>query len=645
MVYDRFIAFCKHSTLVFIAILLMSQLVSASETSDLAEQREQFQLAKKALQNNNFDQFDQLKQGLEHYPLYGYLDYLFLRSQLNVITAPRVQQFLSDNQGSFYADRLRRVWLDKLAQQKKWHQFLLYYQSPQSASRQCLRLQALIKTGRFQQALADIPELWLVNHSQHKFCDPAFRYWQQQGYPSDDMRWQRIQLALNNKQFNLATYLAKPLGNKYDAQEWITRWKKLQQNPLATLTALPDSVDQQISQEFIKAGINLLARRSTAQAFDYWQTVNRSDRFSQHYKNELRAIIGKRAALNRQDRTLEFYGDLPNEEWRVRAALWQQNWVEVGKAIKSLTKEEQQEARWQYWLARSLSEQGQQQQANEQLQQLVNERDYYGFLAADRLGQQYQMNHNPIVTELSELASFVKRPDIIKLREFYALNMTTESRRQAYHLRQKLTPDELKLLALLTHQWGWHNQTIFFLGKARYWDDLSLRFPVLYDEQVREAGKQHQLDPSWLLGVARQESAFNPTARSHAGAMGLMQLMPKTGELTARLINKPIKSLSELLNPSRNIQLGSAYLKLMYDKNQNNPVLATASYNAGPHRVLRWLPESRLPADIWIENIPFNETRKYTRNVLTYAAIFDYQRNKDIINISDRMPTVQPKTP
>lgn len=645
MVYDRFIAFCKHSTLVFIAILLMSQLVSASETSDLAEQREQFQLAKKALQNNNFDQFDQLKQGLEHYPLYGYLDYLFLRSQLNVITAPRVQQFLSDNQGSFYADRLRRVWLDKLAQQKKWHQFLLYYQSPQSASRQCLRLQALIKTGRFQQALADIPELWLVNHSQHKFCDPAFRYWQQQGYPSDDMRWQRIQLALNNKQFNLATYLAKPLGNKYDAQEWIARWKKLQQNPLATLTALPDSVDQQISQEFIKAGINLLARRSTAQAFDYWQTVNRSDRFSQHYKNELRAIIGKRAALNRQDRTLEFYGDLPNEEWRVRAALWQQNWVEVGKAIKSLTKEEQQEARWQYWLARSLSEQGQQQQANEQLQQLVNERDYYGFLAADRLGQQYQMNHNPIVTELSELASFVKRPDIIKLREFYALNMTTESRRQAYHLRQKLTPDELKLLALLTHQWGWHNQTIFFLGKARYWDDLSLRFPVLYDEQVREAGKQHQLDPSWLLGVARQESAFNPTARSHAGAMGLMQLMPKTGELTARLINKPIKSLSELLNPSRNIQLGSAYLKLMYDKNQNNPVLATASYNAGPHRVLRWLPESRLPADIWIENIPFNETRKYTRNVLTYAAIFDYQRNKDIINISDRMPTVQPKTP
>ena len=645
MVYDRLMAFCKHSTLFFIAMLLMSQLVSASERSDLAEQRQQFQLAKQALKNKNFDQFDQLKQGLEHYPLYGYLDYLFLRSQLNVITAPRIQQFLSDHEGSFYADRLRNVWLDKLAQQKKWHQFLLYYQSPQPASRQCLRLQALIKTGRYQQALADIPELWLVSRSQHRFCDPAFRYWQQQGYPSDDMRWQRIQLALNNKQFNLATYLAKPLANKYHAQDWIARWKKLQQNPLATLTTLPDSVDKQISQDFIKAGISLLARRSTAQAFDYWQTVNRSDRFSQHYKNELRAIIGKRAALNRQDRTLEFYGDLPNEEWRVRAALWQQNWAEVGKAIKSLAKEEQQEARWQYWLARSLSEQGQQQQANEQLQQLVNERDYYGFLAADKLGQQYQMNHNPIVTELSELATFVKRPDIIKLREFYALSMTIESRRQAYHLRQKLTPDELKLLALLTHQWGWHNQTISFLGKARYWDDLSLRFPVLYDEQVREAGKQYQLDPSWLLGVARQESAFNPTARSHVGAMGLMQLMPKTGELTARLINKPIRSLSELLNPSRNIQLGSAYLKLMYDKNQKNPVLATASYNAGPHRVLRWLPESRLPADIWIENIPFNETRKYTRNVLTYAAIFDYQRNKDIINISDRMPAVQPKTP
>ena len=124
-----------------------------------------------------------------------------------------------------------------------------------------------------------------------------------------------------------------------------------------------------------------------------------------------------------------------------------------------------------------------------------------------------------------------------------------------------------------------------------------------------------------------------------------MQLMPATGRLTAKHIGRTLKQLSELYNPATNIELGSAYLRKVYDEHQQSPVLATASYNAGPHRVTRWLPKKNLPADIWIENIPFNETRKYTSNVLSYAAIFDYQRQKTILPISKRMPVVQAKSP
>jgi soluble lytic murein transglycosylase len=124
-----------------------------------------------------------------------------------------------------------------------------------------------------------------------------------------------------------------------------------------------------------------------------------------------------------------------------------------------------------------------------------------------------------------------------------------------------------------------------------------------------------------------------------------MQLMPATGKSIANRIKQPLKNLDELINPARNIQLGSAYLRHVYDNNQENPVLATASYNAGPHRIARWLPKQTLPADIWIENIPFNETRKYTSNVISYAAIFDYQRKRTITPLSKRMPAIKPKTP
>ena len=276
-------------------------------------------------------------------------------------------------------------------------------------------------------------------------------------------------------------------------------------------------------------------------------------------------------------------------------------------------------------------------------QRLAVERDFYGFLAADYLQQSYHMTHRPIEFEKVQLDELAKLPAVARLHEFYVLGRELEARRQVYTLKENLSTYQLKLLAILTHQWGWHSQTISILGKAKYWDALNLRFPVIYDQAILKASKDHNLDSSWLFGIARQESAFDPHARSPVGATGLMQLMPKTSRFIARIINKPLKKSSELLNPNRNIQLGSAYLRRMYDQNQLNPTLATAAYNAGPHRVARWLPKKELAADIWIENIPFKETRDYTQKVFSYAAIFDYQRKQAITPLSKRMPIVKPK--
>jgi soluble lytic murein transglycosylase len=252
------------------------------------------------------------------------------------------------------------------------------------------------------------------------------------------------------------------------------------------------------------------------------------------------------------------------------------------------------------------------------------------------------MNHNPIVVEQAQLKAFSLRPELLRLNEFYALGMDLEAKREAYYQRHRYSQRDLQLLATMTHQWGWHNQSIALLGTAKYWDALDIRFPIVYDTAILKASKQQGLDPSWVFGIARQESAFNPHARSHVGATGLMQLMPDTGKLIAKLINSPLKNTAELLNPDRNIELGSAYLKRVYDQLQKNPVLATASYNAGPHRVTKWLPAQPISADIWVENIPFSETRRYTRSVLSYSAIFDYQRNQAITPLTERMPNVRP---
>lgn len=620
----------------------------ATNKAELAQQRTIFQQAKKALATHQIAQFNTLKNKLDNYPLQSYLDYLYLRHRFNVTDGKIISEFIQNNPNTFYADKLRNGWLTYLAESQQWSTFLKHLPSSASTSQQCSRLQALIKTGHAEQALADTPSLWLVGHSQNKKCDPAFKYWQNQGFLTDDLRWQRIQLALQENQFNLAMYLAKSFKANHPAHRSIQLWKKSHSQPRTLLKQLKTSSlnkDQDISRKIIKHAIERLSRKSTDQAYAYWQQIQGQYKFNEQDQISIQSTIANRAALNREQRTLEYFGDLANEEWRVRAALWQQDWKAVRKAVLSLNHEKQVTTRWQYWLGRSQAELGEQQTANQTFQNIIMQRDYYAFLAADKLGQPYQMNHRPIVYQKTEFETFSQLPAVTALGEFYNLGMQLEARRQAYKLKQSMNPRQLQLLATLTHKWQWHNQTIALLGKAKYWDALDLRFPIVYDMAILKASKKNGIDPSWLFGIARQESAFNPEARSPVGASGLMQLMPKTALLIAKLISKPLKSQSELLNPDRNIQLGSAYLRRMYDKNQQNPVLATASYNAGPHRISRWLPEKLLPADIWIENIPYNETRGYARSVLSYSAIFDYQRNKVIIPLSDRMPAVKPKIP
>ncbi len=625
-----------------------SALSLANNNTDLIKQRTVFQQAQKALQTHQLAQFNHLRNQLDSYPLQPYLDYLYLRHRFNMTDSRIISQFIQSNPDTFYADRLQSSWLDYLAKNQQWSLFLQYLPVSTSTSQQCSRMQALIKTGKAEQALADIPSLWLVGRSQHKNCDTAFKYWQDQGLLSDKLRWQRIQLALNENQFSLAKYLAKPLRASHLAHQSITLWEHSHKLPLTLLKQLatkPLNKDIEINRAIIKHAIERLSRKSTDHAYQYWQKIQPMYQFSEQDKISIQSTIAKRAALNREQRSLEYFGEAPDEEWRVRAALWQQDWAAVQKAIFSLNTHEQASTRWQYWLGRSQAQLGDNKAAIQTFQNITIYRDYYAFLAADQLGLQYQMNHRPIVSTKVEMDAFSQRPAVARLREFYSLDMQLEARREAYKLQQTMTQRELQLLATLTHQWQWHHQTIALLGKAKYWDALDLRFPIVHDMAILKASKKNGIDPSWLFGIARQESAFNPHARSHVGASGLMQLMPKTATLIAKLINQPLKSQYELLNPERNIQLGSAYLRRMYDKNQQNPVLATASYNAGPHRISRWLPEQSLPADIWIENIPYNETRSYAMSVLSYAAIFDYQRKTSITPLSDRMPAVKPKTP
>ena len=160
--------------------------------------------------------------------------------------------------------------------------------------------------------------------------------------------------------------------------------------------------------------------------------------------------------------------------------------------------------------------------------------------------------------------------------------------------------------------------------------------------QIRSAAREHQMDPALVKAVVAAESNFDSRAVSHAGALGLMQLMPATGRAVARKIRLPYSGLVTLTDPESNIRLGTSYLGQMADRFDGNAVLATAAYNAGPHRVDRWLPESgNEDARIWIENIPFNETRKYVKRVFSAQAIFHWRMTGQLRRITEELHTIE----
>jgi soluble lytic murein transglycosylase len=123
-----------------------------------------------------------------------------------------------------------------------------------------------------------------------------------------------------------------------------------------------------------------------------------------------------------------------------------------------------------------------------------------------------------------------------------------------------------------------------------------------------------------------------------------MQIMPQTGRQIARSLKEKWRSVESLFNPAVNVKYGAYYYKQMLDRFDGHFALAAAAYNAGPGRVSRWLPRySPMAADIWIETIPFKETREYVTAVLEYALIYQQRLKRHAIKIKDLMREIVPE--
>jgi len=328
--------------------------------------------------------------------------------------------------------------------------------------------------------------------------------------------------------------------------------------------------------------------------------------------------------------------------WRARTSLRAGNWQNLLLDIGEMSADEQQSEKWRYWQGFALKKAGHAELGSQVLLGLAAEQSYYGFLAADETGLPYALKNGSVTPDEAVIDELAARPELVRARELFRVGQDGRGRSEWEAVVGLFGVDKKLQAAILAQRWGWHSRAISAAAGAAAFDDLSLRYPLPYHESFETLSAKAGIPPTWAYGVARSESLFMRDVRSRAGAVGLMQLMPKTGRQVARYLRLPYSGLNTLTDPHSNIRLGTSYLGQMAERFGGNRVLATAAYNAGPHRVAAWLPDDgAVDARIWIENIPFNETRNYVRRVLEAETIFFWRMTGENRRLSDQLSDVR----
>lgn len=595
-----------------------------------------------AVRANDQARFQQLRARLTHYPLLPYLDYFQLAFRPGAADYQDVTRFIRQHGDTPQSNRLERTYLTYLAQSQQWSQFLRFYPAkPKSTDLLCMHYQALYYTGKTREALQGAGKMWMSGQSRPDACDPLFTLWQGAGLRTQDKIWQRMTMAFEAENPNLIRHLGASLGT--GLQGYGNQMVTLFEQPAKAMNPTYFS-NNPYSRKLLSLGLTRYANQQPEAVLRQLDLFRSRFGLNQDEIKPVERAIARRLLLDRSrserqwlDNTVRLLADPDITELRARLAIWEEDWRGLSGWVKMMPMARQKEDRWRYWMARSLEVQGQQKQARDLYLETANLRGFYGFMAAQRTGAPYRMK-NQTVPHVPDWRSASRRwPFLLRVQELLTMNEVAAARSEWIHNMDRNPVAQRIEFGHIALNRGWHDLAILASIRAEAWDALELRFPKPYKQTFSQVARERAVNMSLLYAISRQESALYPRAQSPVGARGLMQLMPATAKETAGKIGVPYRSEQQLFDPAINIRLGSAYLKRLLDVYDGNRILAAAAYNAGPGRVKRWREQSAdKPMDVWVESIPYRETRNYVQNVLSFDLIYQHKFQQPLRFMSDR---------
>lgn len=573
------------------------------------------------------------ERAIEGHVLSGYVDYHRLRNQLPNVSTAQVQRFIDQHNDSPLSEWLRGQAIAQYGHAGRYSDLLAVADGePAGTARQCYYYTAILDSQPQQAAEAGLV-LWLEGSSQPDACDPLFDRLRANGTIDATAIWERRMLAWQAGEDRLSAYLDGLLSG-----QWHTAIETADQVNTNTraVTSAPACLGPECAAtaSFYKAAMQRFTREDTPAALSSWQTiapnVNLLPSDQQAIEEELAFYALVRnvpGALGWVDDVLPSLDSERVLELRVRRALADRQWQEVVHWIAEMPTSQQENSRWQYWLGRANEQLGSQEAATARYRQAATDRSFYGFAAAEQLGQPYQLNLERNHFDEASRKRTARLPVVQRTEALLRIGEDGLANSEWLYAVKNGTPQQARALADYAAHQQWHARLVQTTIAGSMWDALDWRFPEAYRESFMHWGHQTGVDPYMLMAITRRESAYNPVALSPAGARGLMQLMPGTASLVSRQLGISDPGPYGILDPELNIRLGSTYLRDKLNRYQGNRLAAAAAYNAGPGRVDQWLGSDMESFDLFVESIPFKETRDYVQAVLSYRVIFESLAN------------------
>ncbi len=624
----------KYQSLIALGLVFFGHTVNAQD-----KLHQDFLAAEKVAKKGRVTPYKKSFKTLEH-PLKPYVELAFLERNTTSKYQVEIANFLQIYEGTPLEWPLRKKWLYALKKRGKKAEFINAYKSTSDAKLSCTYLAYQLQLGAPSEAIyKQVDDLWTVGKSQPKECNWVFKKWRDSGHLTDELIWQRVTLAAQKGNTSLLPYLKTllPKNERYLAD----LYKTMRQDPSASAGLYRFKKRTEKEGEIALYGVKRLIWRDRDLAIRAWNKLEKMFDYSEPQKQQLYYTFALSLASNKHSQAKFFLNKVADEyhdsklmQWQLSNMLKEQDWAGIvayftGKRLEN---------GHQYWLAYAHNMRGESEKAHLMWQSLAKKRDYYGFLAAARLDKPVSLQHQSSETNQVEIDKVSQSPGYKRAVALFELGRLTQARREWNALMKGSTKKEKLAAASLAASMGWHDSVIIVMAQLKLYHMLDLRFPQPHAELFEKYSKRHDVDVNWSYAIARRESSFASDAHSSAGAIGLMQLLPST----ARYMNKARVSRSQLKQPKINVRLGTKYLNYLKDKSDGNEVIATASYNAGYHKVKRWLPKEGVDFDLWVEAIPYRETRNYVKNVFAYRQVYQTRMGSDE-NLFDELVELQIK--